>query len=97
MRDQHKIKLFVQHLVFDKEHLIFGMMNACELHHFHGNRYLIKIGQLLVKNLYILHRENCDTVSRVGSPFFLKKIFGLYARSVIQCQAKYFAFILDSF
>ena len=30
--DQHKIRLFVQHLFLDEEHLIFGMMNASELH-----------------------------------------------------------------
>ena len=34
VRDQHKIRLFVQHWFFDEEYLIFGMMNACELHQF---------------------------------------------------------------
>ena len=34
VRDQHKIRLFVQHWFFDEEHLIFGMMNECELHQF---------------------------------------------------------------
>ena len=31
VRGQHRIRIFVQHLFFDKEHLIFGMMSACEL------------------------------------------------------------------
>ena len=34
VRDQHQIRLFVRHLLFDEEHLIFDMMNACELHQF---------------------------------------------------------------
>ena len=32
VRDQHRIRIFVQHLFFDEVHLIFGMMNVCELH-----------------------------------------------------------------
>ena len=76
MRDQHDLRLFVQHLFFDVEHLIFGMMNAVNsIISFLRNIYLIKIEQFLVKKLYALHREHYDNLSWIGSQFIFSKSF----------------------
>ena len=50
------MKLFVQHLHFNVEHLIFGMKNACELigtYSLYRNIYLMTIVRKILSNKFV--------------------------------------------